>query len=141
MPYATPSHLTARLGTDLAALLADEDGDAAPDVAILDAALADASAHIDAALARRYAVPFDPAPDRLIRLAVDLAVRHLYARRREAISPEAETSYTHALAELRDLAAGLADLPGVAPRLSPLDTESTTRGQPKHFTRETLDPF
>jgi phage gp36-like protein len=141
MPYATPDDLTARLGPDLAAFLADDDLDAAPDTSILTAALDDASAQIDAALSRRYAVPFDPVPERLVRLTVDLAVRHLYLRRREAIPSETDLAYAQALAELVDLATGRAQLHGAAPRTSRLNTESTTRDQPKRFDRENLKPF
>jgi phage gp36-like protein len=141
MPYATTDQLLERLGSDLAALLADEDGDAAPDAAILLAALEDATAQIDAALSRRYAVPFDPPPERLVRLAVDLAVRQLYARRREAMSAEAERAYTLAVAELRALAGGSAELAGASPRVAPLAAESTTRHQAKKFDRDSLEPF
>lgn len=141
MPYASLTDLASRLGPELLAFLADDDGDAAPDDAILAAALDDASARIDAALARRYAVPIDPAPDRLIRLAVDLAVALLYHRRREALPAEAASAYARALLDLIDLADGRAALPGVAPRVSPLHSGSTTLDQPKRFNRDTLEPF
>lgn len=141
MPYASTTDLFARLAPDLLSLLADDDGDAAPDTAILTAALDDASAQIDAALARRYAVPIDPAPDRLVRLAVDLAVAFLYRRRREALPAEAAAALTEALLDLVDLADGTAALPGVAPQTSPLDSTSTTLDQPKRFDRDTLKPF
>lgn len=141
MPYATPTDLAERLGPDLLAFLADDDGDAAPDTPILTAALDDATAQIDAMLARRYAVPFDPVPERLVRLTVTLAVHHLYLRRREALPPETALACTRARAELRDLATARAVLPETVPRASRQSTESTTRNQPKRFDRKNLKPF
>lgn len=141
MPYATPDDLNARLGADLLAFLADDDGDAAPDADILNAALDDATAKIDAMLARRYVVPFDPVPERLVRIAVTLAVGHLYLRRREAMPRETAVACSRARAELRDLATARAVLPETVPRASRHNTESTTRHQPKRFDRKNLKPF
>lgn len=141
MPYATPDDLADRLGPELLTFLADDDGDAVPDTPILLAALHDAASQIDTMLARRYVVPFDPVPERLIRITVDLAVRNLYLRRREAMPEETAIAWTRARAELRDLATARSVLPDTVPRASRHNTESTTRGQPKRFDRKTLKPF
>jgi phage gp36-like protein len=141
MPYATENDLTARLGADLAVLLADEDADGAPDSAILAAALADAQAEIDTALASRYATPVSPAPALLTRLNVDLAVYFLFIRRREAISPEHLTRWREAREQLDQFARGELALEGAEPRLAGFKTDSTTREQQRRFDRDALDSY
>lgn len=141
MSYAQVDDIKTRLGADLVALLADEDGDGAGDLSILEAALEDADAEIDAALAGRYATPVASPPAVLRRIAADLAVHFLFVRRREAIAPEHERRWAEARRQLEAWAEGRADLHGAEPRLAGLRSESTTRDQRKRFDRETLEPF
>lgn len=141
MPYATEQDLKDRLGSDLLAALADENGDGAPDTAILQAALDDASAEMDSTLALRYAVPVNPAPEILRRINADLAAHFLFLRRREAVSPEQLRRASHARAELLAWAEGRSDLEGAAPRLHALKSESLTREQEKIFGRDTLESY
>jgi hypothetical protein len=58
--------------------VADTDGSGEIDPALVDRALVDADAEIDAALVGRYALPMDPIPDLLVRVASDLARESLY---------------------------------------------------------------
>jgi phage gp36-like protein len=141
MSYANEADLQARLGPELLALLADEDGDGSPDPSLLLVALEDASAEIDAALSGRYATPIDPAPPSLKRLAVDLAVHLLFSRRREAISDEHLERWRVARALLERIARGQIELDGAQSRLRGLKTESTTLERKRHFDRDALDSF
>ena len=141
MSYASEPDLKDRLGGDLLAALADENGDGAPDSTILQAALDDAAAEIDSTLAFRYAVPVNPAPEILRRINADLAAQFLFLRRREAISPEQLRRAAGARAQLLAWAEGRSDLDGASPRLRAFKTESLTREQEKLFDRETLEPY
>ena len=141
MAYATQTNLEDRLGSDLLALLADEDGDGAGDASILAAALDDASAEIDAALAGRYATPVATPPAILLRLTVDIAVYFLFTRRREAIAPEHVARWKEARVFLDRIARGETDLDGAQERLSRMKTESSTREQARRFDRDALDSF
>jgi phage gp36-like protein len=141
MAYALHSDLRDRLGPDWIAALADEDGDGAGDDSILDAAIGDASAEIDATLSGRYATPVDPAPEILKRLCVDLAVQFLFLRRREATAPEYLQRAGEARAALRAWGEGEAELEGAEPLLKRMKCDSTTRDQEKHFGRDELDSF
>ncbi len=141
MPYAQPADLTDRLGADLLALLADEDGDGAPDAAILAAAIEDAEAEVDAALAGRYATPIDPPPPPLRRLVVDLAVYLLFTRRRRAVAPEHLENWRAARGRLEAIAQGRADLEGVPTRLRRFEGRSLTLDQERFFDRDALDSF
>ena len=141
MAYAQQSDLQDRLGSDILTLLADEDGNGAADPAILQAALDDASAEIDASLAARYVTPVSPAPQVLLRLAVDLAVYFLFMRRREAISSEHLQRWREAREFMDRIARGMAELEGAATRLRSMKSESSTLDQIKHFDRDTMEPF
>lgn len=141
MAYATEQNLKDRLGSDVVALLADEDGDGSGDSLILAAALDDAASRIDAALSRRYVTPISPVTDSLIRLNVDLSIYLLFLRRRDAISPEHLDNSKRAQEYLNDIAEGREDLDGVGPKLSRFQSESTTRDDERRFDREKLDSY
>jgi phage gp36-like protein len=114
--------------------LADDDADGVADDAVIAAALADATAEINVTLAARYAVGasglilrvgsggVEEIPPPLRRLAADLAVAHLFRRRRETPAPEQEAQAVRARDLLRQLANGTALLVGVAPRTLPAAT-------------------
>ena len=77
--------------------------------AVVTRAIADADEEIDSYLSVRYALPFSATPNRVRSLSVDIAIYHLYKRRRGA--PEARAqAYKDALAFLKDVAKGTANL-------------------------------
>lgn len=141
MAYATEQDLRDRLGSDVLALLADEDGDGSGDPSILVTALDDGASQIDSRLAARYAVPASPAPASLTRLNVDLAIYFLFLRRREAISAEHLARSKEAIAFLEDVASGKFELEDLAPKVGRLEAEGTVREQDRLFDRESLEPF
>lgn len=132
--YCTPDDLRARLDAETLRALADDDADGVPDDAVIAAALADATAEINVALAARYAVGgsglilrvgpggTEEIPPPLRRFAADLAVAHLFRRRRETPAPEQEAQAVRARDLLRQLANGTALLVGVTPRTLPAVT-------------------
>lgn len=141
MAYAQETDLRNRLGGDLIGLIADEDGDGTGDASILAAALEDASAEIDAALAARYVTPLTPVPANILRLTVDIAVYFLFIRRRGAIGDEHLNRWKEGREYLDALARGRAELRGAAERLGALKSDSTTREQSRRFDRSQLDPY
>lgn len=78
MAYAVLADLIARFGEIEIAQVADTDGLGEIDPALVDRALGDADAEIDAALVGRYALPMVPLPELLVRVACDLARESLY---------------------------------------------------------------
>ena len=77
--YATLSDLYARFGEREINQVADIDHTGTADAVLVDRALSDAAAEIDAALFGRYALPLATVPDLLRRIACDLARYFLYA--------------------------------------------------------------
>lgn len=93
--------------------LADWDQDQTADVAVVDAAIAEADALINTYASKRFAVPFDPVPTVIVALSARLAVR-IIRRNRDMTRPiDLEEEKTDR-AWLEALAAGDV-LPGVEP--------------------------
>lgn len=91
MAYATLADLIARFTEVELAQVADTDGTGEIDRALVDRALGDADAEIDAALVGRYTLPIAPVPELLTRIACDLARESLYADRpTEAVTARAK---------------------------------------------------
>jgi phage gp36-like protein len=108
MAYCTQADLEKLVPVQELAELTTESG-GQPESEVVEVCLARAAAEIDAYLAGRYVVPFNPVPERVKSLAVDLAIYHLYSRR--GVMPEIrEKNYQKALACLRELAGGQARL-------------------------------
>jgi len=72
MSYATSDDLAARFGATELDQLADRNGDGLPDDGVVQGALADADAEIDAYLAGRYPLPLAHVPPVLARIACDM---------------------------------------------------------------------
>ena len=139
MTYATQTHMIERFGADSIEALTDHEGTGQIDPEVLDRALEDADAEIDAILTKRYAVPLTVVPAHVVRIACDLARFNLY----DHDVPEAvQTLRDSALAWLRDVAMARADLPGVAEK-----TGAASAGSPqissgeRVFSRDTLKDF
>lgn len=79
MAYASLPDLIARFAEAELAQVADTDNTGEIDPALVNRALVDADAEIDAALVGRYALPMDPVPELLVRIACDLARESLYS--------------------------------------------------------------
>ncbi len=141
MAYCTQADIEKLVPVHELAELTTESG-SQPDSEVVQACLARAAAEIDAYLAGRYVVPFNPVPDRVKSLAVDLAIYHLYSRR--AVMPEIrEKNYQKALAFLREVADGQARLLVDGQEAVRFDSLNTTASQAagRVFSRAALRDF
>ena len=107
--YATVQDCIDRLGEKAVRLLGDVKGGDPPAYGLLEKALADASAEIDAYVGTRHRLPLDPVPETLERLCVEIAV---YRRSGDAalVTRERRDRYDAAIRFLRDVGAGRASL-------------------------------
>jgi len=105
--YCTLQDLLKYISQEELAQLTSEDGSAV-DESIVQRAIDDASAEIDAYCAKRYVVPFDSVPELVRKLCVDIAIFNLRSRR----APKVELDeiyvkrYDSAVAVLRRIASG-----------------------------------
>ena len=141
MAYATQSDLEKRLAPELLVLLADDDGDGAADGDTIAAALDDAEAQIDQALAQRYVTPVAAPPAILKRWCLDLAVEALFLRKREAMAREHTDRVALAQRALEAIATGQVGLSGAEPCLENFETESTRRGEEPIFGDDALEEY
>lgn len=114
MSYANQQDLIDRYGEGEIRSLSDRAGTGAIDDIAVARALADADATINSYVGRRYHLPLSSVPDRLARVACDLARRYLSAERPLDDVLAAEKA---AMAWLRDVSTGAAtlDVAGIEP--------------------------
>lgn len=141
--YATVQDCIERRGKDAIRLLEDVKGAEQPAYTGLEAALADASAEIDAYLGARHRLPLGPVPELVRRLCVEIGV---YRRSEDAgiLTDERSKRYGDAIRLLKDIAAGKASL-GMADPDPPARAErpavrvaSSPRVLTRHATRGVL---
>lgn len=129
MAYATLADLVARFGEEQLVQLTDRLAAGVIDEAVLDQAIADASALIDGYLAGRYPVPLSPAPAILVGYACDLARYNLF--------PDANLADDHAVRIRHRDAIRFLELVGQG-RLSLGMTPAATAGQPQFVAGESV---
>lgn len=110
MAYATLQNLIDRYGEATILAVADRDRDGVADAAVVAGALADASDTIDSYVVVRYRLPFATPPPILTRQACTLAFAALHG---DMPTEGAKTDAEKAIAWLKDIAAGRAQLVGV----------------------------
>lgn len=109
MPYATQQDIIDRYSQEALLIIADRDDDQVIDSAVVDQALADATAEIDTYLAAKYSLPLAVVPDVLIRLSVDIVMYRLAADA-DMATEERRQRYEDAINLLDRIAKGTASL-------------------------------
>lgn len=138
MTYATQTNLTDRYGSDVLLELADRDGDAAIDSAVVDRALADADALIDSYIGRKYVLPLASTPPVLTTYAAQIAFYYLH---RDRPTDEARADYKDALAWLADVGAGRAELDVAGSEPDTASDGLETSGPDRVFSRTMMEGF
>lgn len=137
MTYATKQDLIDRFGNTELAQLTDRTNGTTIDDAVLNKALADADAEINAYISVNHVLPLLPVPANLVRVAGDIARYYLYEDR---VTERVKQRYDDAIAFLKNVAAGRAslgvDAAGAAP--APAQTVQFPASQ-KVFIREDID--
>ncbi|MBM4285812.1 MAG: DUF1320 domain-containing protein [Deltaproteobacteria bacterium] len=119
MGYCTKDDLLTMITQEELAELTAEGGEV-PDFLVVEEAINQAGAEVDAYLGVRYQVPLTPTPAQVKALAVDLAIFHLYSRRSGA-PPVRRERYEAAVRFLKDVGAGQAVIAGTSGE--PISTE------------------
>ena len=112
MAYCTQDDLLKMVPEAEMAQLTAESGDA-PDAEVVSEVIAKAAAEIDSYLAVRYVLPLVAVPAQVKHLAVDMAIYHIYSRRGMMLEIRGK-NYDKAVAFLKDVAAGRAEIIGAA---------------------------
>jgi phage gp36-like protein len=136
MAYCTQSDLLTMISQEELAELTADSGDL-PDAFVVQEAIAQADAEIDAYLGSRYALPLTPTPPRLKALAVDMAIYHLYSRR-SVVPAVRRDKYEAAVAFLKTVAAGTLGLEGSEEAPGATGEVAALSSETRLFSRTTL---
>lgn len=140
MPYATQTDLLNQLTQAELIQLTDDAGSGSVDTAKVDAAIAAASATIDAYAGGRYSLPLQTS-EKIKQLCVDLSIYELEKRRRR-VREATQAARDAALSFLRDLSAGRAVLDQPAGASAQASAAAVKRTeQPRVFSDEDLEGF
>jgi len=153
MAYSVQSDLAKLITPAQLAQLTDDDGDGYADTPVISEGIAEADAEIDSYLGSRYTVPVPaPVPALLRNFSVAIALWKLYSRR--GLSNDARRqAYQDAIAHLKLLADGRAQLPAAAggevasdaadyPEASTIESDREyTRGKKSDDSIGSLDNF
>lgn len=88
MPYCELSDITKAIPEENIIQLTDDAGQGVIDNEKISDAIEYAGQLIDGYLRGRYSVPLNPVPELIKRIAIDMAIFHLYSRRFELEMPE-----------------------------------------------------
>jgi phage gp36-like protein len=144
MTYASASDMIARYpNRDLVQLTNEDPGATTVNAAVLEQALADASAEIDGYLGGRFTLPLSDPPAVLARLASDIAMYRLQALRPLHDVADARQRYDDAIAMLVRVAAGELTLGVGANGLETAAAKNAeqVQGPARTFSRDTMKGF
>lgn len=140
MAYCTLSDIQYAMDEADVIRYTDDDDVGIVNTQVVEKAISDAGALVDAYLAGRYAVPLDPVPDVINWAACDIAVYKISSRR--GIAPEeVRQKFDDAVKFLDRLASGKGELPGASQSTSGgADTVQMT-SDTRVFSRDRLRGF
>ena len=137
MPYCTKSDILKQISEEELADLTAESG-GTPEATMVAEGIAKADAEIDAYCGKRYQVPFNPAPEMVRSLSVDMAIYNLFTRR-NLESKVRRQKYEDAVKFLDRLSKGTATLGATAAPLPEVESAvAEISSSDRVFSRETL---
>ena len=141
MAYATYTDLIDQMDEATLIQLADDNADGQADPGVVDAAIAQADAEINARVGGRYAVPLSPVPALAVRFSAMLAAANLYIHR----GVDVPDSLAAAVADARSLMNRIGDGKAswgesVQPAADRTALDVRSGSQPRVFDRVKMKP-
>jgi phage gp36-like protein len=139
--YCTLDDLRAQVPEAVLVDLTDDEGTGAINADRVNAAIASASSEIDGYCQSRYPVPFDPVPPFIKKLAVDITLYNLFARRgydEDSADRSILDRYKNAVRVLENIAKGVVTLGQPTP---PPATGINIASSERKFSRKSLEAF
>ena len=141
MAYCTKADILDQIDEDILVQLTDDDDTGSVVDAKVTAAIGRADEEIDGYCGKRYSVPFSTVPGRVRDLSVDIAIYHLYGRRKGA-PDQREKNYNNAIRFLEKIAGNKGSLGENDPDGTPAETHKPKISQSDRiFTRDKMDGF
>lgn len=143
--YCTVQDIIDRISEDVLIRLTDDDDTGLINEGKVNNSIEEAEGEIDAYCQGRYTLPFNPVPKVIKKIAVDLAVYTLFARR--GINPDANADQVviqqrkDAIKFLENLAKGLVNIGPAQQETKPPDPEVVIDSPPRIFSRQKLKGY
>jgi phage gp36-like protein len=118
MAYTSQEEIEKAVGAGRLLTLTDRDNGGTADPNVIKAAIAFADTRIDAFAGNFYITPFDPVPEMIASIALDLAVYYLYkdnAESNEGRYKVVKDGYDEAMKLLKDIGVGRLQVVGGVP--------------------------
>jgi len=141
MPYCTQADIERQLDFQTLVQLADDLGVGSVDSAVVDRAISDADATIDAYCQGRYSTPIDPVPDKVRQVSVDIAIYNLYSRRGDVVPEVRKDRYREAIRFLERVAAGQISLGAATPAPETTNNGVDMDQSDRLFTRDKMGGY
>lgn len=138
-PYCTETDILKQISEEDLIGLTDDTGFGQVDEAVVEEKIQDADSEIDSYCKKKYEVPFDPVPDIVNKLSVDIALYNLYSRRQNLLNEVVTKRYDDAIKFLKDVARGLAEITDVPPPATDSDQVGKFQANDRIFTRESME--
>ncbi|MBA7667256.1 hypothetical protein ES703_75341 [subsurface metagenome] len=110
MPYCTKDDLLKKISENQLVELTDDEGIGSIIDAVITKNISEADGEIDSYCKKRYALPFNPVPEMVNKLSVDITIYNLYSRRQDLTNEVVTKRYDDAIKFLKDIRKGLADI-------------------------------
>jgi len=141
MAYCTQNDILHQLDEDSLIQLTDDEGTGAVDQDVLNRAIADADATIDAYCQGRYSIPLSSVPGMIRQISVDIAIYNLYSRRGDVIPDIRRDRYNNAIRFLEKVAEGKIQLGASSPAPESTGNSVEIEQNERIFTRDKLGGF
>jgi len=139
MPYSTKTDILKQISEEDLTGLTDDAGNGMVDDNVVNKAIQDADGEINSYCKKKYEVPFNPVPDMINKLSVDISIYHLYSRRQNLLNESVMKRYDDAIKFLKDVARGLAEITDVPPPATDSDQVGKFQANDRLFTRENME--
>lgn len=110
MAYSTKEDLLKQISKERLVELTDDEATGEIQEAPITKAIQDSDGEIDSYCSKKYAVPFDPVPDVINKLSIDISLYNLYSRRQNLSNEVITKRYDDAIKFLKDVAKGQAEI-------------------------------
>ena len=115
MPYCTKDDLLKKRSQDELIQLTDDEGTGFIVDSIIMKNISEADGEIDSYCKKKYNLPFNPVPEIINKLSVDIAIYNLYSRRQDLTNEVVIKRYDDAIKFLKDIARGLVEISAESP--------------------------
>jgi len=139
MPYSTKTDILKQISEEDLTGLTDDAVNGMVDDNVVNKAIQDADGEINSYCKKKYEVPFNPVPDMINKLSVDISIYHLYSRRQNLLNESVMKRYDDAIKFLKDVARGLAEITDVPPPATDSDQVGKFQANDRLFTRENME--